>query len=197
MDAENRDPIAEGEAYAALGRLLVTWSLIDQCITRALCRRDRSSPFPPPVSSAFPARWQDWRAEAQSRWPTEADMSWDEFERQQAEALPIRNALAHWVIDVEGHEGRFSVAVHPYEPGGWRPAFDRWWRRVQHMPPMQRHPGPANGRVTRWWDWHLKEMQQRWEALLVLTVALDSGEMGATHEAIAVLTRPNHTALTP
>jgi len=143
-----QDPMAEEKAYSALGRLLVTWAAIDQTITRGLWRRDRSSAFPPPVPSHFPGRLILWGEEARRSWPADAPMTWEEFERHHAEALGVRNALAHWVVDVHGHAGRFSVAVHPHEPSGWRPAFDRWWRRVKNMPPMERHPGPASGRVT-------------------------------------------------
>lgn len=197
MRPDDHDPIAEEAAYAAVGRLLVTWASIDQVVTRALWRRDRSGPFPPPVPNTFPERWRDWSKETRSLWPSDSPLTWAMFELQQAEAIVVRNALAHWIIEVDGGGGRFSIVVHPHEPSGFRPAFERWWRRVQHMPVRDRHPGPASGRVTRWWDWQLRELMERWEALLTLTKLLaDKGDMTSAPEAIAALGRHNHTVLT-
>jgi len=197
MRSNDRDPAAVEAAYATIGRLLVTWASIDQTVTRSLWRRDRTNPFPPPVPSHFPGRLNEWGKDAQLRWPAEAAMTWEEFERHQAEALAVRNALAHWVVDVHGHAGRFSVAVQPHEPSGWSSAFDRWWRRVKHMPPLERHPGPARGQVTRWSDWQMQELQLRWDALNALTTALDRGEWADASDAVTVLTNDNHTTFNP
>lgn len=198
MQADDNDPLAEEAGYAAIGRLLVTWATIDQTVTRALWRRDKSGPFPPPVPTTFPGRWVSWSTGVKGGWAAGVDITWDQFELQQAEAAVLRNALAHWTIDVEGHAGRFSVAVHPHEPSGWRPAFDRWWKRVQHMPLRERHPGPANGRVTRWSDWQMKELQRRWSALLILTrILADGGDITTAPEALAELAQHNRTLLTP
>lgn len=198
MQADDSDPIAEEEGYAAIGRLLVTWAEIDQTVIRALWRRDKAGPFPPPVPSTFPARWLDWSADVKDRWPSALGITWEQFELQQAEAAAVRNALAHWTIEVEGHSGRFSVAVHPHEPSGWRPSFNRWWKRVQHMPLRERHPGPANGRVTRWWDWQLGELQQRWSALRTLTRLLaEDDDLTTAPEAVADLKKHNSTLLRP
>lgn len=194
----DRDPAAEDKAYATIGRLLVTWAMIDQTVIRALWRRDKAGPFPTPVASTFPARWLDWSAGVKAGWPSGLDLTWDQFELQQAEAAAVRNALAHWTIDVEGHAGRFSVAVHPHEPSGWRPAFDRWWKRVQHMPLRERHPGPASGRVTRWSDWQMNELQNRWSALLTLTRFLaEDGDLTLASDAFRDLARHNRTLLVP
>ncbi|MFN7107234.1 MAG: hypothetical protein ACK4MY_03345 [Brevundimonas sp.] len=194
----DHDPVAEEAAYAALGRLLVTWAMVDQTVIRALWRRDKAGAFPPAVPATFPARWLDWSPGVQDRWPDDMGLTWEEFELQQAEAVAVRNALAHWTVDVEGHDGRFSIAVHPHEPAGWRPSFKRWWKRVQHMPLRLRHPGPANGRGTRWSDWQLRQLQERWTALLILTRLLaEERDLTTEPEAFAALARHNSTLLAP
>lgn len=194
FDAE--DPAAQSEAYATIGKLLVTWALIDQAVVRNLWHRNRLGMNLPTLDNTFPKRWKAWRDYARARWPEGAPLTWEDFEFEQASAQAIRNALAHWTVGVRGRSGRFSVLVQPYELAALGPALKRWWSRVQHLPLLRRHPMPSSGRPSLWWDWQLGTLVSRWDALLAVTRYLASDDGGDISADLAVLAEPQQVFFT-